>query len=392
MNDKSKELQSKLQMIKKEIEKENGVFIDRCREAQELLHFDLSDARMLQKMASAIKRINDANTAYYAYLIVKLKDVDQTAKAYDIDELDYQVVENVYRLIQYINEESNIENSFEGSLNSGFSSEYLGTMAVVSYSPSIEAKEVEMRWREQLDKMPSSKKQEYYDQKNEEINIKSKYRKEFEAWKKACKPIEMQREEYVNNAISEMTKKIQTELLTQYNAEKRDKEKEIQSLHSIIETKNAELKKLGLFKRREKSLIRNEIQGYQKQIDELSVLLAQLKLNYDEDQLVSGKKARDSVEKMAKNEAEKKFPFPVEPDKPEIIKREEQAEQERISKLLFEIREVLEDRPMTKAELNNYYMGKKNRLDILKALEQGEKWKLIKREKCGNEVLYLSDI
>lgn len=390
MNEKSKELQSKLQTIKEGIESENSVYIDMCREAQQMLDFDLSDSRMLQKMSSAIKKVNDANTTYYAYLIAKLKEVDQLAKAYDIAELDYQVVEQVYQLIQYINEESNIENSFEGSLNFGFSSTNMGTMAVVSYNPSIEAKELEFSWKNLLDKLPSSKKQEYYEQKNEEENEKIKYRKAYNAWEKACKPFAEQREEYVNNVISEKSKELQKELLSKYTSEKKDKEKQIQSIRNSIINKSAELKQLGLFKRKEKQIIQSEIQGYQNQIDDLNQLLSQLKLKFDEDQLVIGKIARDSVEKTAKLEAEKIYPFPVEPDKPEIIKREEQAEEERINKLLFEIIEVLnkEDTLMTRDDLNRYFMGQKNRLDMMKALERGVKDQLIWHDKCRKKDVY----
>ena len=390
MNEKSKELESKLQTIKEEIEKEFGVYIDMCREAQQMLNFNLSDSRMLQKMSSAIKKVNDANTTYYAFLVVKLKEVDQIAKAYDVDELDYQVVEQVYQLIHYINEESNIENSFDGSLNSGFSSTNLGTMAVVSYSPSIEAKELELSWKNQLDKMPSSKKQEYIKQINEEHNEKAEYRTAYAAWEKACKPIAERREEYINNVISEKTQELQKELLSIYNSEKKDKEDQIQSIQNSIINKRAELKQLGLFKRKEKQIIQSEIQGYQKQIDDLNQQLIQLKLEYDENQLVMGKKARDSVEKTARLEAEKLYPYPKEPDKPEIIKREEREEEERITNLLFEIIDVLikEDTIMTRSELNKYFMGQKSRRDMMKALERGVESHLIWHDKNGKEDVY----
>ena len=57
MNDKSKELQSKLNSIKTDIENEKKVFIDNCRKAQKKLNFDLSDSQVLRKMSSAIEII-----------------------------------------------------------------------------------------------------------------------------------------------------------------------------------------------------------------------------------------------------------------------------------------------------------------------------------------------
>lgn len=390
MNEKSKELQSKLNSVKKDIEKEYSVFIDNCKKAQKELNFDLSDSRVLQKMSSAFGKINDANTTYYAYLKTKLKEVEWTTEAYDINELDYQVVEQVYQLIQFINEESNIKNSFDGFVNQGFSSTDLGTMAVVSYSPTIEAKELELRWREILKKMPESKKQEYYEQKNKELNEKSKYRIELAEWEKACKPLTQKREEYINSVIAEKVKQIRAELQSNYINEKKIKEDQIQSFESISAEKNAKLMQLGIFKRKEKKLIQSEIQDYQRKIDGLTQSLMQLKSSYDESLSMSEKKAKDCVEKAAKIEAEKRYPYPVAPYKPEIIKKEEREERIRKYKVLSEVMKVLveKDTLMPIRDIEKYLMVRRSRSEILNALRRGVDEGLVWCEKGKNESYY----
>ena len=384
MNEKSKELQNKLLGIKTDIEGENRVYIDRCREVQNMLsHLDMSDNRVLQKMSSAISKSNDANSSYYAYLIIKLKEVDRITKAYEIAELDYQVVEQVYQLIQYINDESSIKNSFDGAINYGFSSIDIGTMAVVSYSPSIEAKALELSWKEKLDKMPAQKRQEYDKQKKKELDVKTEYRKELDAWKKACMPITKQREEYVNNVITEKTRQIQKELTLKYETEKKAKEDQVQVIKNNIDIKNNTLKQLGLFRYKEKQAIRGEIQKEQNKIEDIKQSLTQLKLQYNEAQVTSVKQAKDSIEKEAKLEAESKYPYLPEPKKPESVIKEEQIENARISKLLSEIIEALieTDTFMTRADLESYFMGQKDRWDMRKAIERGVRDNLIYHSK-----------
>ena len=213
MNDISKELQLKLNKIQKDIKLEKKLFLGRCRDAQESLNFDLYDKRVIQKLSDVMQEINETNSTYYAYLKVKLEEVDQIVSAYDKNELDYEVVEQVYQLIQYINEESKIESCFTGSLNSGLSSVDLGTMAVLSYSPSIAAKEMEIKWKENLKNMPVSKKREYDAEKSKERNEKNKYYEKLAVWEKECEPINQLRENYVKKKIETKTKKIQEEHL-----------------------------------------------------------------------------------------------------------------------------------------------------------------------------------
>ena len=137
------------------------------------------------------------------------------------------------------------------------------------------------------------------------------------------------------------------------------------------------------FRYKEKQAIRGEIQKEQNQIEDIKQSLTQLKLQYNEAQVTSVKQAKDSIEKEAKLEAESKYPYLPEPKKPESVIKEEQIENARISKLLSEIIEALieTDTFMTRADLESYFMGQKDRWDMRKAIERGVRDNLIYHSK-----------
>ena len=96
MNEISNQLQSELTTIRINIESEKKEFLEKCRKAQSKLQFDLLDNNIINKISEVIKMINEANTSYYAYLKVKLDDVDKRASGYTLDDLDYVVVKQFY--------------------------------------------------------------------------------------------------------------------------------------------------------------------------------------------------------------------------------------------------------------------------------------------------------
>ena len=145
MNQISNELVSKLSTIQNAIESEKKVFIEKCRKVQEKLNFDLFDVSLRNKIIDVAHDINEANTDYYLFLKVKVDEVDSIAEKYLEKDLDYEAVERIYQVLHYINEESRIKNSFDASITEGFSTTDLGTMGVVSYSPSVHAREIELK-------------------------------------------------------------------------------------------------------------------------------------------------------------------------------------------------------------------------------------------------------
>ena len=390
MNELSKQLQSELITIRTGIESEKDIFIGKCREVQKHLQFNLSDNNIISKMSTAINMINEANTNYYTYLKVKLDDVDKKASSYSLKDLDYEVINQVYDLICFINEESNIKNSFEGTVNHGFSSLDLGTMAVVTYRPSLAAKEIEIKWRERLREMPASKKQVYLDKKDLEQTDKNKYKKKLAAWEAACEPIKKQREKYIESAIKQKEGEIKEKYDALFSKEKSSFETQISALQEELDLKEAEIKQLGFFKRKEKTALHLKITNLIIKIESLSASLSKLKRQYDESLLTVHKQASQLVEATATIEAEKAYPFPAEPEKPAIIKREEQAETIRLSSLIGDMIAmfIMEDKPLTFTEINRYFMGQKNNMDIRKALSLGIKDEKFEEFKVHNQSYY----
>ena len=386
MNEISNQLQSELTTIRINIESEKKEFLEKCRKAQSKLQFDLLDNNIINKISEVIKMINEANTSYYAYLKAKLDDVDKRASGYTLDDLDYEVVKQVYELICFINEESKIENSFEGTLNHGFSSLDLGTMAIVTYNPSLAAKEIELKWREKLRDIPASKKQVYLDKKDLEQAERANYKKELDAWKVACAPIKTQRENYIHSVIKQKEDEIKGKIDIQYSQDKSAVESSIDALQEELKIKETELKHLGFFKMKEKSELKAKIADLSNKIEDLSASLSRIKCQYDESLLTVFQQARQLVESAAVIEAEKKYPYPTEPDKPEVIKKEEQQFYSFIIDLHTMFLE--EDRPLSVNEINNYFMGQKSNMDIRKALSQGIKDNLFEEHKIGNQSYY----
>lgn len=299
MGNSSQKLEIALKNIQDSINKGKDVFIKKCRKVQDKMNFDLSDDQVLLKMADAIRLMNEANKEYYAFLCIKLEEVDQTANNYSIDDLKYEDVEHVYRMIQFINDESTIENSFEGILNQGFSSTSFGTMAVVTYQPSVEAKKIELRWKEKLDKMPESKKKAYQEKQNSAKHTKEQYLAELEVWERECSSIKKNRDDFINLIVEKRVEELKEELTEKYSNDTAGIKDSIQALSEDLNRKTSELKKLGFFKNSEKKALKTAIVDLQKKINEMSSSMDNRKLQYDQELIEVRAKARKAVEKNA---------------------------------------------------------------------------------------------
>ena len=392
MNENSKKLQATLYSIKRDVDQEKNNYIDKCRAIQEALHFDLTDDRAVSKMASVVQKINDANTTYYLFLKLKLEEVHKIASSYEVEELDYETVEQIYLLVQFINQESTIENSFDGSVNMDYSSVSLGTMAVVTYHPSLAAKEIELRWKEQLKKVPESKKRIYEKKKIDAKEEKVKYQEKLAAWEKSCIPIKAQREKYITEKINNKTKQIQDELLTKYYAENGPLENQRLYLQSVITNKTRELDQLGVFKWKEKKILREEIQSFQAQLNDVTRVQTQIMGKYQEAHSNSNKQAKESIEALVTKEAEKLYPFPVPPVKPESVVQEEKIEAEKVWQLIVSLQNmfVRVDRPLEMKEIYDYFMGQKTRGEIAKGLSAGIKAGYFEEDRYAGMITYFS--
>ncbi len=371
MNEISIQLQSVLTAIRIEIESEKKEFIKKCGRAQSKIRYNLSDSETIEIMSEVMRMINEANKTYYAYLQLKLRDVDKKASSYLLDDLDYEVVNQVYKLICSINEESTIGNSLNHTLDDELSSLIRRTLSIVTYTPSVTAKGIELDWRDKLRNMPASKKQVYWNKKDHEQAERRDYEKELDAWKAACIPINNRREYYVKSAIEKKEKEIKEKLDTQYAKDKSEKEAALKAIMEEIREKEIKIEHLGFFKIKEKKELKVGIATLSHKIEDINASLSKMKCLYEESLLMVSQKASQLVESVAVTEAEKKYPYPTEPDKPEIIKEEEKQLYAFIDEL--RIMFIEKDRPLNGKDIYNFFMGKKSHNEIREALSQGVK-------------------
>ena len=379
----NEEIRESMTKIRSSVDKEKNVFLDKSRQAQALLgNIHLSDGSAVGKVAKAVNIIKNANENYYIFLTIKLDEINSKVWDCPIEELDYETVEQIYNLICFINEESTIENSFDGILDNT----NLGTLAVVNYNPSMKAKEMEYRWKSYFDNMPEFKKKEYQEKKRDDASEQSRYYHERSIWEKACEPIKQKRDEYVRCAIEKIAQDIKEELDNKYNTDSTALKTDIRSLEDDIQKANSELAGLGIFKIRRKPELKKTIADLETKLNDQNLSLRNLSEVYNKEILEVWGKAKELVERTAKSEAEQIYQYPKEPEKPAVVIKNEFEKAKPMREILNLL--IKRDAPMTVAEMQEYYMGTKSFNDINKGLQLGIKEGKIEKVYIGKSVYY----
>lgn len=344
-------------------------------EMQSRVHINLNSGTartQLLQMASDSKKASDDLYATYQSLVTVLDEQCRPLLSGLTEEKDAYAVKEVAETIKWLNEESEIGNTFSASLNDSS----LGDVAGVKYHPSMENKMIEKYWFGTLASMPGAKEaeaeylenkrreQEEIKQKQEEairvreeakrrqeeearleavrreqtlqqdIIVLEKYYSEHKVWEDECTSIKRVREDLITERVKEIRIQLEEEANREIYPEIEKIKKDIASQEKRQSEAELKLSSLGLFKLSEKKEQRGIIEEAENQIRQLRDGLSNVERKLQQNLSDAAAEAKKN-EPRFREEIEAEHPLPEEPMKSEAVydaERRQEEEKERLEK------------------------------------------------------------
>lgn len=175
------------------------------------------------------------------------------------------------------------------------------------------------------------------------------YESELKRWKTKCDKIRSQRREMVNAQLREEQAKLEDTVKKESDAEILRYQEEMKKHLAQKEDAERELASLGVFKFSEKKAKKTQIENAKDRIAEIQAHIEQVKQRCRAEIAEAKDKAQKRKAEF-RSEAEKKFPLPCEPQKPDFIQKEEAAEKARVERTT-----AISDRIVAEMDPNKSY-------------------------------------
>lgn len=295
-------------------------------------------SRVADIVAESKKACDNLYAAYQSLII----SVDRMCRPFIEENPEPSAIKKVGELIEWLNNESEIENNFTASLNGSS----LGGVASGRYIPSIECKMLENYWKDTYLNIPGireaeeikkretdekrKKEQERFAKMAEENEEKKKselenYKKQIEDWKNECLRIKELRVKKLEEMILSKSKIENEKIDEEHNLILGELEDKIKQVETQIEETTKEMHSLGFFELSEKYIKKKTIKSLNVEHEDLKQKVNAEEKSYtdkkEEMNLKIGQNKRDMEKQI-----EKQYPLPIEPKIPsgpcenEIIK------------------------------------------------------------------------
>ncbi len=216
----------------------------------------------------------------YAAYQTEIRVLDEVCRPLLEEQPALEAVKAVYELIEWLNDESEIENNFSASLNS----RELGQFAAVKYMPTMENNMIQRYWEAKYDSWPGrAEEKAREEQLRRERAQREQERRDAERARR--EEAERQKKEAEEKAAQAVGNRIQTvkedlsrrikDLKRELSAFEKQLMEEIDRNRSLVTAKTDEKAQLGLFKRKEKQALTAEITALQQQIQNSTAALQQ---------------------------------------------------------------------------------------------------------------------
>lgn len=178
---------------------------------------------------------------------------------------------------------------------------------------------------------------------------RARYQSELKRWQTKCSKIRSQRREMVDAQLREEQGKLEDMVKKESNAEILSYQEEMKKHLAQKEDAERELASLGVFKFSEKKAKKTQIENAKNKIAETQTRIEQVKQRCKAEIAEAKDKAQKRKAEF-RSEAEKKFPLPCEPQKPDFIQKEEAAEKARVERTT-----AISDRIVAEMDPNKSY-------------------------------------
>ena len=178
---------------------------------------------------------------------------------------------------------------------------------------------------------------------------RARYQSELKRWQTKCSKIRSQRREMVDAQLREEQGKLEDMVKKESNAEILSYQEEMKKHLAQKEDAERELASLGVFKFSEKKAKKTQIENAKNKIAETQTRIEQVKQRCKAEIAEAKDKAQKRKAEF-RSEAEKKFPLPCEPQKPNFIQKEEAAEKARVERTT-----AISDRIVAEMDPNKSY-------------------------------------
>lgn len=229
--------------------------------------FGGSAVNQVADIVSESRKICDSLYASYQMLV---KMLDEQCRPLLDQEPELSAVRAVKDLIEWLNDESEIENNFSASLNSND----LGGVASRRYVPTIENKMIQSFWETKYDMWPGrleaeaeerrktkeAAEQKKQEQKKKKEEAAAKYEQEYAIWKQKTDEVETYRAQELEKELSETINIRKNEIQEKYEKTINSANAELSDCEIIKTEAETRLAAVGFFKfaekKKEKSVIK----------------------------------------------------------------------------------------------------------------------------------------
>lgn len=287
-------------------------------------NIDLLGGHATGQVADIAVQCRKACEGLYTSYQTIIQMIDETCRPLLDEETDTVVIGEIADFIEWLNDESEIENNFSASFNSTS----LGEVASIRYVPSMENKMIQKFWEQKYSQRPDKaeaekrrrmqieqEKAEQKQRKKQEYEDKMKvYEAEFAVWQSEFQEVETKRREWVEQCLERESDK---------HKAKANKEYQIMKKRLEGDLRLAEARKVML--ESEKNLpylIKSVAQRLQEEFAQAEADLVSYreqleKLNGEyQRQQSSLETEKNSLREELETQAEKAFPFRAKPKKP----------------------------------------------------------------------------
>lgn len=283
-----------------------------CRYLKEMANIgiDIYSKRAVSDTADIVRKTKKACDEFYATMQSLVVSADEQCRPLIEKDPDPASIKTVAEFIIWVNSQSNIENSYSASFNSTD----LGTVAEVSYSPSVASLMIQKYWEEKCAAYISISELEKMRASEEE-----KYQATYENWAARLDELKSERERHFEHRIGLAKKqfgydeyeKLSNDI-TSYMADIMIKEAEISEAQDVLSG-------LGAFKLSEKNHQKSIISQAQAEIKALEDKINTLRQKRNTLDNEIKKKLKDA-KKMINNRLRTEFPYPPKPERPVSLK------------------------------------------------------------------------
>ena len=313
---------------------------DRANDRIQLMtrrNINLYGGTVTREVASIVYAAREACDELYSAYQSLVQDTDRRCKQYLNDKPDAESIAEVRDFIEWLNDESAIENNFSASLN------YVdyGDVASVKYSATIENRMIQKEWERRYESHPEIKelrkkqteeakkraalakaaeekrRKEEEKRRAEEEKRQKKIKEKHDEWEIEKNRIIQFRNTLVNQSALQREMELKKEMTDKKNDAIARQEIIMDAMNQSINEAKEKLNSLGMFKFSEKKYWKKEISICEIAIANSVKTIEDIKQEYETEITM----IPEIIESYRKDEAERitsENPIPKEPEKPNM--------------------------------------------------------------------------